>query len=59
MPYATREESLERSGEWTPNPQPGEGVRLAQECFLDELPGAVFVFITLMWVVTTFLGLFY
>jgi len=52
-------QSLERSVAWTPKPETGEGVRLAQGFFLDELPGAIFVFLTLMWVVTTFLGLFY
>ncbi len=52
-------QSLERSAGWAIKPEIGEGMRIAQECFLDELPGAIFVFLTLMWVITTFMGLFY
>lgn len=36
---------------------PDEGVRLAQGRFLDELPGAAFAAITLVWVVSSFAGL--
>jgi len=34
-----------------------EGKRLAQGCFLDELPGAAFAIITLVWVVSMLAGL--
>ena len=34
-----------------------EGKRLAQGRFLDELPGAAFAIITLIWVVSMFAGL--
>jgi hypothetical protein len=34
-----------------------EGARLAQGRFLDELPGAVFALVTLIWVVSAFVGL--
>src|SRR6202035_3000289 len=39
------------------NATPDEGVRLAQGRFLDELPGAAFAAITLVWVVSSFAGL--
>jgi hypothetical protein len=35
----------------------GDGVRLSRGRFLDELPGAVFAAITLVWIVMTFAGL--
>ena len=59
MQYGMENQSLEGSASWTTRTEAGEGVRIAQGCFLDELPGAIFVFLTLMWVVTTFVGLFY
>ena len=34
-----------------------EGVRLAQSRFLDELPGAAFAAVTLIWVISSFAGL--
>jgi len=37
--------------------EPDEGIRLAQGRFLDELPGAVFALITLVWVISCFAGL--
>lgn len=37
--------------------EPGEGKRLAQGCFLDELAGVAFVAITLMWIVSSLAGL--
>lgn len=37
--------------------EPGEGVRLAQGRFLDELPGAAFAAITLLWIVSSLAGL--
>jgi hypothetical protein len=36
---------------------PDEGVRLAQGRFLDELPGAAFAAITLIWIVSSLAGL--
>jgi len=35
----------------------GDGVRLSRGRFLDELPGAVFAAITLVWIVMTFADL--
>ncbi len=37
--------------------EPGEGLRLARGCLLDELAGAAFIAITLMWIVTSLGGL--
>jgi hypothetical protein len=37
--------------------QPEEGVRFAQGRFLDELPGAAFAAITLVWIVSSLGGL--
>ncbi|HKN01313.1 MAG TPA: hypothetical protein VJX23_12420 [Candidatus Binataceae bacterium] len=37
--------------------QTGEGVRFAQSRFLDELPGAAFAGITLLWIVSSLAGL--
>jgi len=37
--------------------EPGEGLRLARGRFLDELPGAAFAAITLVWIVSSFAGL--
>jgi hypothetical protein len=37
--------------------EPNEGLRLAQGRFLDELPGAAFAAITLVWIVTSLAGL--
>ena len=34
-----------------------DGIRVAQGMFLDELPGAVFAGITLIWVLLSFAGL--
>lgn len=59
MQYGMEDQSLERSTKWTAKPEIGQGVRLAQEFFLDELPGAIFVFLTLMWIIDTFIGLLY
>jgi hypothetical protein len=40
-------------------PKPGthDGIRVAQGMFLDELPGAVFAGLTLIWVLSSFAGL--
>ena len=37
--------------------EPDEGVRVARGFFLDELPGAAFVGITLVWIVSSLAGL--
>jgi len=37
--------------------QQGECARFAQGRFLDELPGAAFVTITVIWIVTSFIHL--
>jgi len=59
MAYETRQASVAGTRQWTENSEPGEGMRLAQGRFLDELPGAVFAVITLIWVVSSFAGLFF
>ena len=35
----------------------GEGVRIAQRCFLEELPGIVFGAMTLIWICSSLAGL--
>jgi hypothetical protein len=59
MEYESNEKTLESTSRPFDNRETGEGVRLAQGLFLDELPGAMFVFMTLMWVVSTIVGLFF
>jgi len=59
MAYQISEETLESIRRSTDNSETGEGVHLAQGLFLDELPGAMFVFMTSMWVVSTIAGLFF
>jgi hypothetical protein len=52
----TKQEPLEAAQEATAF-EKNEGVRLAQGRFLDELPGAVFAIMTLIWIVSAFVGL--
>jgi hypothetical protein len=59
MAYQTSEETFENTARSTDISDTAEGVRIAQGLFLDELPGAMFVFMTLMWVVSTIAGLFF
>ena len=59
MEYESTKESFASTRQWIDRTEIGEGARLAQALFLDELPGAMFVFMTLMWVVSTFAGLFF
>ncbi len=49
MAYQTSEETFENTVRSTDISETAEGARIAQGLFLDELPGAMFVFMTLMW----------
>ena len=57
MSEIVKRETLETTREAAEVREPGEGVRLAQGRFLDELPGAVFAGMTLIWVISSFAGL--
>jgi len=48
------QETLDRARESSQAREDTEGLRLAQSRFLDELPGAVFAVITLVWVLLSF-----
>jgi hypothetical protein len=52
--YVSGQEALDRARELSRAREDTEGLRLAQSRFLDELPGAVFAVITLVWVVLSF-----
>ena len=58
MMCAAANEGFETSREWALNYQPGKAVSSAQERSIDLL-GAMFVFMMVMWVVSTVLGLIY
>jgi hypothetical protein len=57
MEYETRQGTWAQFGEASRAAEPCEGLRIAQGHFLDELPGAVFAAITLIWIVASFAGL--
>ena len=57
MSEIAKRETLETTREATDIKETGEGVRLAQGRFLDELPGAAFAAVTLIWVISSFAGL--
>lgn len=60
MSEIAKRETLETTREATgTRAETGEGVRLAQGRFLDELPGAAFAAVTLVWVIGSFAGLFW
>ena len=42
---------------FTTNEEKSEALNLAQYAMLNELPGVVFGFLTLAWIVTSLLGL--
>ena len=53
----TKRETLETTREAAEVKETGDGIRLAQGRFLDELPGAAFAAVTLIWVIGSFAGL--
>lgn len=57
MEYETRQDTWAQFGAVSRRAEDSEGVRLAQGRFLDELPGAVFAAITVIWIVASFAGL--
>jgi len=57
MAYEAGRETIGTVGEKVQTTEKGEGMRLAQGRFLDELPGVAFVAITLIWVIGSFAGL--
>jgi hypothetical protein len=60
MSEIVKRETLETTREATQTrAETGDGVRLAQGRFLDELPGAAFAAVTLIWVICSFAGLFW
>ena|ERR1700693_2989140 len=59
MSEIAKRETLETTRETTKTTEAGDGVRLAQGRFLDELPGAAFAAVTLVWVISSFAGLFW
>jgi hypothetical protein len=58
MSEIAKRETLETTREATATTrETGDGVRLAQGRFLDELPGAAFAAVTLFWIIASFAGL--
>lgn len=57
MEYETRQDTWAQFGEVSRSAQECEGIRMAQGRFLDELPGAVFAAIALIWIVASFAAL--
>lgn len=55
MEYEARQEVLAQAGSTPCND--GDGIRIAQGQFLDELPGIAFALITLFWIVGCFAGM--
>jgi hypothetical protein len=58
MMCAAANEGFETSREWTLNYQPGKAVSSARGRSIDLL-GAMFIFMMVMWVLNTVLGLIY
>jgi len=57
MAIATKRQVLEGIRGDTRAQETGEGVRIAQGRFLDELPGIVFAILTVVWIVSSFVHL--
>jgi hypothetical protein len=57
MSEIAKRETLETVRTTAEATETGEGMRLAQGRFLDELPGAAFGVVTLIWVIASFAGL--
>jgi hypothetical protein len=55
MEYEAGQEMLAQASEVSG--RDGDGIRLAQSRFLDELPALAFGLITLIWIVASFAGL--
>ena len=54
MDSTTNEARLVRVGPYAEQAEVSEGTRMAHDCALSELPGAVFAAITLVWVISCF-----
>ncbi len=52
-----KQETVEQINTVELSAEAGEGVRFAQGRFLDELPGATFAGITLLWIISSLAGL--
>ena len=57
MAEITKQATLVTLREGTDTDPVGDGVRISRGRFLDELPGAVFAAITLVWIVMAFASL--
>ena len=57
MAYIANQESVEEIGPSAETQEVGECVQRARSRFLDELPGAAFAGVTLLWIVSSFAGL--
>jgi hypothetical protein len=57
MEFIAREKAIETVTQADGSQQVGECTRFSQGRFLDELPGAAFVAVTLIWVVCSFFHL--
>ena len=55
--FISHDGTLDRARDHSEPQKNDEGLRLAQSRFLDELPGAVFAAITLIWIVLSFVNL--
>jgi hypothetical protein len=54
MEFIEKEKVLERVVQAESSQEVGDCSRFAQGRFLDELPGAAFVAVTLIWIITSF-----
>jgi hypothetical protein len=57
MELIAKEKAIEGATQSESSLQAGECTRFSQGLFLDELPGAAFVAVTLIWVVCSFFHL--
>jgi len=57
MEYIANQEGVEEVSPSAETQEVGECVQHARSRFLDELPGAVFAVMTLLWIVSSFAGL--
>jgi len=52
--FIPEQQLLEHVREQANASEPAEGARMAQSRFLDELPGAAFGAVTLVWIILSF-----
>jgi len=57
MAYIANQESVEEISPSAESQEVGECVQHARSRFLDELPGAAFAVMTLLWIVSSFASL--